>query len=81
MSHRNLTGKSLELLSTITDPTPLLEEATAAPPFGPGFDLALAQKADRLEVWGTTEDAPEDYTEFRLLKDGQTIGVARIQGY
>lgn len=55
--------QSLKILHTITDPTPLYKAATADPPFGP----AVLQKADRLEVWGTTEDAPEDYTEFRLL--------------
>lgn len=71
----------LELLRTVSDPAQPLKEATARPPFGPSFDAALAQQADRLEVWGTTEDAPEDYTEFRLVKDGRVIGVARIPGY
>ena len=59
----------------------LLKEATATPPFGPGFDGMLVQQADRLDVWGTTEEAVEDYTEFRLLKDGGVIGVARIPRY
>ncbi len=72
---------SVELLWAVADPAQPLKEATARPPFGPSFDAALAQQADRLEVWGTTEDAPEDYTEFRLMKDGRVIGVARIPGY
>ena len=72
----------LELLRTITDPALLLKEAAAAPPFGPAFDPAMVQQADRLEVWGTTEMADgEDYTEFRLLKGDRVIGVARIPGY
>ena len=81
MRHRNHCDNSLELLRTITHPSQVLKNATATPPFGPGFDAALAQQADRLEVWGTTEEAPTDYTEFRLLKDGRVIGVARIPGY
>lgn len=70
-----------ELLRTVTDPAELHHDATTTPPFGPGFDPAVVEHADRLDVWGTTEDAPEDYTEFRLLKDGHVIAVARIPGY
>lgn len=81
MPHRNHTEKSLELLRTITDPAQLLTEAAATPPFGPEFDRALVQQADRLDVWGTTEEANEDSTEFRFLKDDRVIGVARIPGY
>ncbi|NMP25067.1 hypothetical protein [Sulfobacillus harzensis] len=68
-------------MGTLTDLDALQAQATTLPPFGHGFDAALAQQADRLEVWGTTEEAPADYTEFRLLKDGRVIGVARIPGY
>ena len=71
----------MELLRSITNPVQLIKEATAAPPFGPGFASVLANQAVRLEVWGTTEQAPEDYTEFRLFKDGRVVGVARIPGY
>lgn len=71
----------VELLRITPGPTHVLRDATAAPPFGPGFDAELARQADRMEVWGTTEEAPADYTEFRLLKDGRMIGVARIPGY
>lgn len=71
----------LKLLRTITDPVLLLKEATAALPFGPAFDPTMAQQADRLDVWGTTEAAAEDYTEFRLLKGNRMIGLARIPGY
>jgi hypothetical protein len=81
MPHRNHTDKSLDLLRTITNPAQLAKEATASPPFGPAFDGVLARQADRLEVWGTTEEASEDYTEFRLFKGGRVIGVARISGY
>lgn len=81
MPHRNHTDKSLELLRTISDPAQLLKEATTAPPFGPAFDSALVQQADRLDVWGTTEEASEDYTEFRLRNNGHVIAVARIPGY
>jgi hypothetical protein len=81
MPHRNHTDKSLALLRAITDLAQLLQEATASPPFGPAFDSAMVQQAARLDVWGTTEEANEDYTEFRLLKDGRVIGVARIPGY
>lgn len=72
---------ALELLRTITVPSDLLQEAVTAPPFGPAFDAALSQQADRMEVWVTIEEAPADYAEFRLLKDGRTIGVAHIPGY
>lgn len=81
MGHQNRTDMTLELLRTITPPAQVLKDAAAGPPFGPGFDAALAQQADRLDVWGTTEEAAEDYTEFRLLEDGRVIGVARIPGY
>lgn len=72
---------SVELLWAVADPAQLLKEAAAAPPFGPAFEPAMVQKADRLDVWGTTKEANEDYIEFRLLKDGRAIGVARIPGY
>lgn len=81
MRYRSPTHNPVELLRTTTDPVQLREEATSAPPLGPGFDAIVARKADCLEVWGTADEAPEDYTEFRLLKDGQVIGVARIPGY
>lgn len=71
----------LELLRIIAGVSPLARTATALPPFGPTFDAASVQRADRLEAWGTTEEAPEDYTEFRLLKEGQVVGAARIAGY
>ena len=80
MSYRHSLG--VELLCTIIDPALLLKEATSPPPFGPAFDPAMVQQADRLDVWGTTDTAQgEDYTEFRLLKDNRVIGVARIPGY
>lgn len=72
---------ALELLRTVTVPADLQKAAVTLPPFGPAFDSAAVQEADRMEVWGTTETAWEDYTEFRLLKDTQIIGVARIPGY
>lgn len=68
-------------LRNVSDPVQVRQEATTDPPFGPGFDVALARQADSLEVWGTTDEAPEEYTEFRLLKGGQVMGVARIPGY
>lgn len=60
----------------------MLTEATAEQPFGPHFDLAVVQRADRMEVWGTTEQATEgDYTEFRLFCDDRVIGMVKIPGY
>ena len=79
--HRAKQNPGLELLQTVTDATALQKAAGSAPPFGPAFDPAIVQEADRMEVWGTTEAAREDYTEFRLLKGSQIIGVARIPGY
>ena len=79
--HQNRNDKVMDLIRTITDPASLLEDATATPPFGPAFEPSVVQEADRMEVWGTTEEAAEDYTEFRLLKGTQVIGVARIPGY
>lgn len=70
----------LELLRTITGPADWVTEAAAAPPFGPALDAAVTRHADNVEVWGTTEDAPEDYTEFRLMQDHRVIGLARISG-
>lgn len=81
MLHQNRNDKVMDLIHTTTDPASLLKDATAAPPFGPEFDPAVVQEADRMEVWGTTEEAPEDYTEFRLLQGTQVIGIARIPGY
>ncbi len=72
---------ALELLRTITVPADLQKAVVTVPPFGPAFDPTAVQEADRMEVWGTTEIAREDYTEFRLLKGTQIIGVARIPGY
>lgn len=56
---------AVEILRVITDPSRWRQDATAAPPLGPSFEATLLQQADRLEVWGTTEDASDDYTEFR----------------
>ncbi len=81
MPHHTNKDHPLELLRTITDPAQLLRDATADPPFGPAFDPTIAQNADSLEVWGTTEEAAEDYTEFRLRKSGHVMAVARISGY
>lgn len=72
----------LELLYTINDRTQLLKKATAEPPFGPAFDTALVQQAERMEVWGTADAPPHaDYTEFHLVKDNKVLAVARIPGY
>ena len=71
----------LALLRTVIHRSQLSVDAITSPPFGPGFDVALVQQADRLEVWGTRETAPEDFTEFRLIQNGRVIGVARIPGY
>lgn len=72
----------LKLLRTVTHPAQqIVSVGTDSPPLGPGFDATLTLQSDRMEVWGTTDEAPEDYTEFRLLKEGRILGVARIPGY
>ena len=56
--------------------------AMRSPPFGPDFELAIAEKADRLEVWGSSfSDPGPDFCEFRLFKGDEQIGTKRVDGY
>ena len=40
-------------IDQVTGKRQLLARATQIPPFGPGFDLMLAEEADTMEVWAT----------------------------
>jgi hypothetical protein len=47
----------------------------------PFNDTELA-KADRLEIWGSSFNDPgEDFTEYRLIKNGVAINTKRQAGY
>lgn len=59
----------------------LAPRATAPAPWGPGFPDEEVGAADRLEVWGTTLDAPADFTEFRLYVGDRLTGIRRVAGY
>ncbi len=72
----------MERLRVISERGELDRAGVETPPFGPGFDAGIVERAERMEVWGTEEDEDrEDYVEFRLMRGGAVIGVARIPGY
>jgi len=58
-------------------------QAAAPPPFGPGFPPEIAEKAEKLEVTGTSfNDAGPDYCEFRVFdRQGTLLGLKRVEGY
>ena len=53
------------------------------PPFGPGFSIDEAEKADSMSITFTDfKDLGEDYTVFALHdKDGKIIASKTIIGY
>jgi hypothetical protein len=61
----------------------LIADATARPPFGPGFLVSDLERAEALECHGTSfSDPGPDYCEFRLLDaDGEVLKVKRVGGY
>lgn len=70
------------IIRTTTDPAEIVREATQPPPFGPGFPTEQAERADRLEVWGSSINDPgEDFTAFYLIADRVEIGHRRVIGY
>lgn len=69
------------LLRRISQSADILAAGATPPPFGPAFPPDVLRQADALEVWGTTFDDPEDYTEFHLLKADIIVATERIAGY
>lgn len=55
--------------------------ATEEPPMGPGFPLAEAVGADRMEIWATTMKEEPERCEFRLFKGQTFLGSRTILGY
>jgi len=50
------------------------------------FPVPLTERADRIEVWGTTFDNEgdnegPDYCEFRLMKGNQILAKQIVNGY
>ncbi len=61
----------------------LITDATAKPPFGPGFLVSDLGKAEVLETWGTSfSDPGPDYCEFKLLDaNGEVLKTKRVGGF
>ena len=60
----------------------VLTDGTLVQPFGPGWTTAECEGGDSMEVWGTRFSADRaDYVEYRLLRDGATVLVRRVEGY
>lgn len=59
------------------------DEMMAGPPFGPGVCRDIAEKAARMEVWGSNFNEPgPDYCEFRLYDvAGIVVDRRRVDGY
>ena len=59
------------------------DRMTEKPPFGPGFSVNEAEKADSMSITFTDfKDLGEDYTVFDLHdKDGKVIATKTIIGY
>jgi len=66
------------LIRTETNPANM----TDPKPFGFGFPETEAAKAVKMEVWGTSFEDTEEYTEARLLdSEGKAFRTSRIEGY
>jgi hypothetical protein len=51
-------------------------------PFGPGFSEDVAEKTERLEVWGSSCcDPGPDFCVFKAISGGQVIAERRVAGY
>ncbi len=61
--------------------TDLPVQATATPPFGPGFTAGQVAQPDTLEIWVTTLKAPANTTVWRLLKDRKPVALAQAGGF
>lgn len=59
----------------------MLTEAATAPPFGPGFTADEMATADTLQVWVTSLADVADTTVWRLLRAGQLVAQAQVDGY
>ncbi|MCL6562017.1 MAG: hypothetical protein K6U87_03310 [Firmicutes bacterium] len=55
--------------------------AACPPPLGPGWDPETAATLTRLEVWGTTLAAPEDWCEVRGFLGPWLVRAERMAGY
>ena len=51
------------------------------PPFGPAFTQEQVDQADQMKTYGTTFNHPQEFTEFRLLKNDEVIFTKRVDGY
>ncbi len=58
-------------------------QASASPPFGPGFHPGIVGQIERLEIHITEfRDPAVSYCEFRAFDEtGRLIGTQRIEGY
>lgn len=66
----------------VTEIDEVLKMDTLAMQFGPGFPVWLGERADHLEIWGTTLlDNMTDTTEFRLMAGEIVIARRRVDGY
>lgn len=68
-------------MQRITDPAAIRAAITQAPPFGPGWDAAVGDAADALEIWATTITDPTDYVAFRLMHGSRILRELQIPGY
>lgn len=70
------------LISTFSGETAKYQ-AQARRPFGPGLDRGLAQRVEKLEVWGSTfKDPGGDYCEYKAYDANNTLlANERVQGY
>lgn len=60
----------------------MVKEATAQPPFGPGFAPELVKQATRMEVMGTeVTDPSPDFVEFHLFKGPERLATRQVDGY
>lgn len=59
----------------------LWDEAMTDPPFGPGFHATDLEGIQSLEIWGSRFSAPEDFVEYRLMRNGVVVKRRRFAGY
>jgi hypothetical protein len=69
------------LFQVLLKPEQILESATRGSPHGPDLPEALAARADRMEVYGSTElDGETPFYEFRLYRGERLLTTKRISG-
>jgi hypothetical protein len=74
----NQVKESMHLMRSTTSKNQMLEPS----PFGPGFAPEEVERAEYMEIWGSSfDESGTDYCLFKLFKNGENFAVQRVHGY